>query len=540
MERLYPPPSSLPWRTFVTCTVAAVALLLATGSPWKDAVRLLLGILPISADDQGLFRVLLEPVCFSFALISSALILGLCCALAATVLFSALGRNVTRSLGWLGSALAGVPPMAWALGAVWLLIHCWNLPVESLFPYQPRPDLDTIQMKSGRAVWSFLVPVLVLAIPVFATALFSLTQQVSTLWSTTASIAYRCRGLSRRQVYYGHLLPQLSAALLWIARPSLMMLMAFSIPVEQILGCDGWGAFTAQALQAKDARGLAAAIYTSGLMLMVWHTLLALRERPRLSVAIVKSFRGGHHRSFLCAFLGIALAVWLCLPPEQTGLPPALLSDARVDVRHEVLLVLLYAAGVTLLIAAGVWLRCLFRAWSFMPKRGVFETTGSAPLLFCILAAMPFIPRIEVTLALLGLAAAHPSFISIRNLLRGILQSSDTLASRMIGVPRLRFARNHVLPLLRNDIARSFFQIAATTLLWLSLLTYYGLQIPHTNATGAKLAVGADQILDAPAPALLPAVWLALWGLSFQWLSRIWHTGLPPYKLPNAEKIRLI
>ena len=299
MTRLRPPPSKLPPRVLALCLVIALAILWHDGGTIGESWSLALTLLPLEPGGAGALRVLLGRMVASFFLVSFALVAGLSFALALALLVSRLGGRAARFAGWLGRLLTCVPPMAWALGAMVWLIHVRGLPVETLFPYQPPPESDTDSLRLGRVLWSWIVPVLVLAIPVLGTALFSLTHKLSSLLRDPAVDRLKARGLRRTQILYRHLVPLLRVHLARLARPAAALLLAFDIPVEELLGFDGWGRFAAGQLSspASSGRALAAVFWTGGLILAGILGWLSLLDRQGLPQEAEQDSDPAQHRS---------------------------------------------------------------------------------------------------------------------------------------------------------------------------------------------------------------------------------------------------
>ncbi|MEI6535329.1 MAG: hypothetical protein WCN98_08325, partial [Verrucomicrobiaceae bacterium] len=384
MDRLRPPPPRLPLRAWIFCVVLAVALLLRSGAPLLDALQLLAGILPLDQEGQTVAHVLLARSLKSFVLVSFALAAGLSFALAAAMLVSRLGGRASRLTGWLGGAFAYVPPMGWALGAIFFLIRVRHLPVETLFPFPPTSGDDSWTVVVARTLWAWLVPVLVLAVPVFGTALYSLTHRLSALLNNPKLFQLNARGLGHSQIVFRHLVPQLRVHLARLARPCAAMLLAYDVPVEELLGFNGWGRYVAGKLSEPGANtaALAGALWMAGWMLagcLAWLGLLDKKGLPQLAEETRDS---SQKRSWRAVVSGSLIAISLVKLPElavyYSWWPSAAASHAAWA--DELQRAGMISSGALLLVLLCGPAMCLTRNWRWVLNRGVAASFGVVPL----------------------------------------------------------------------------------------------------------------------------------------------------------------
>lgn len=526
MTRLRPPPSRLPPRVLVLCLAIALATLWRSGGTGGESLQLALVLLPLEPGGAGALRVLLGKMAASFLLISLALVAGMSFALALALLASRLGGRVSRFAGWLGRTLTCVPPMGWALGVMVWLIKVRGLPVETLFPYQPPPGSDTASLRAGRELWSWIVPVLVLAVPVLGTALFSLTHKLSSLLRDPAVDRLKARGLLRAQILYRHLVPLLRVHLARLARPMAALLLAFDIPVEQLLGFDGWGRFAAGLLSspASSGRALAAVFWTGGLMLAGILGWLSLLDRQGLPPEAEQDSDPAQDRSRRSAVCGAGLALLLMLP-VRWFVPETILRGGLEDAHLAWTSEVARALGVSLaalgLVVGSSFLMSLLRPRNF--GRGWAAALAVSPLLVALLFSEEELGRRWWAIAL---AVAVPGIAAFGEVFRDADDSDFIEASRALGQRRPGVWLRHLLPGVLQSLPGLALRNAGAALMIFGVLDFYGASSAGT--WGGLMRLHADRVLDDPLPALAPALLLTLWGLSFRLLSRASRPGPPP------------
>jgi ABC-type dipeptide/oligopeptide/nickel transport system permease component len=531
MTRLRPPPSKLPFRVMIVCLGVAWILLWRGGGSMAEAGALAITALPLEPDGLSTFRALLGKATASFFLISLAMATGLSLALALSMAASSLGGSAARFGGWMGRMLAGVPPMGWALGAIVWLIQIRGLPVETLFPYVPSAESDSVMLQAGRTLWAWAVPVAVLAIPILGTGLFSLTHKLTWLLHEPLVDRLKARGLPHSSILYRHLVPILRVQLARIARPCAALLLGFDVPVEELLGFDGWGKFAADLLLSPSASGpaLSAVFWSGALLLTAILGWLSLLDRQGLPLEAEQEFNPAERRSMRSAWCGAVLILTLMLPlrwfvPEnfRARIEPALAAQS-----FEILRALGVSLAALALVMAASALMSLSR--SRLLGRGWVATLALAPLLVVLLFWEKEAGRQDLTIVLV---VALPGIAVCREVLGDADDSNFIDASRAMGRRPLGIWWHHVLPGVLSSLPGLALRRAGTVMMMFCVLDFYA--APSSATWGGQMRLQADRVLDDPLPALAPAALLTLLGLSFRLLSRAFAEGPPTSGAPSS------
>jgi ABC-type dipeptide/oligopeptide/nickel transport system permease component len=525
MTRLRHPPSKLPPRVLTLCLAVTLALLWREGATLGESWSLVVGLLPLEPGGASALRLLLGRMVATFFLLSFALLAGLSSALALAMIVSRLGGRVARFTGWAARLLTGVPPMAWTLGAVVWLIRVRGLPVETLFPYQPAPESDSIALRLGRDLWAWIVPVLVLAIPVLGTAVFSLTHKLSSLLRDPVVGRLRGRGLRQTQILYRHLVPLMRVHQARLARPAAALLLAYDIPVEELLGFPGWGSFAAGQLlsPAASGRALAAVFWSGSLILTAVLAWLSLLDRQGLPQDAEQDSDPGQHRSARSAACGAGLMLFLLLP-ARWFVPEAMRGSfeiAQAAWTAEIARAVAVALAALATVVAASFLMSLLRSRLF--GRGWAAALALTPLLVTLLFREKEYGR---SWGAIALAVAIPGIVAFREAFRDADGSDFIEASRAMGQNRPGIWWHHVLPGALPSLPGLALRNAGAALMMFCVLDFYA--GATTGTWGGQMRAQAERALDDPVPALVPALLLALWSLSFRLLSRASGNGQPP------------
>ena len=516
----------LAWRVLLICFVLATAILLRGGGSWSDVPGLVFATYSLDGSESSALWILLERICKSLVLIACALAVALSCALALAVMLSSLGGRVTRFAGWVGRAITCVPPMAWALGAMVLIIKNLDLPVETLFPCHPLAVQDSFALQAGRALWAWLVPMTVLAVPALGAALFVMTHRLDSLLQEPELGRLKSRGLNRAQMIYRHFVPQLRVHLARLARPLAATLLAYDIAVEHLLGFDGWGRFVAAQVTSGQfsPRPLAVAMWTGGWILALQLALIALLDKRGLPLEAEEETDSAQLRSWRSTVSGAAIAVMLMTAPVFAGRlaiwsPVAGAHHAWVA---EVMRAMTAAAGAfALLLIAGFFMSLSRR---HLLSRGWAAALSNAPVLLALLtwpqAEGAKMTAVMITLALPGLAALRETFHEVNE--SDFIEASISLGRSRTGVWWTHVLRG-TMPGLLNWTLRS----VATALLVFCTLDFFSPDKPDAPGWGHLMRDAAGGILDDATSALAPALLLALWSLSFRLLSRAFRIEAP-------------
>lgn len=531
MNRLLPPPAHPVPRVFMLCLAYALLLLWSGGGSPTEALSMLGGLLRFSPDGANALHALLPRAARSFILVLLALIIGLSFALALTLMVSLLGGRGMRIAGWFGRALAGVPPMAWAMGGLILILRGWNLPVETLFPHQTPPELDTWIMRTARTLWAWLAPAVALSLPVFGSAFFSLTHRLSALLESPGRVALKARGLARRWIIDRHFAPLLSVQMARLARPACAALLCFTIPVEEIFGFDGWGRFVAARLldDVPQPQALATAMWAGAWMIAGLLIIAGWPDRHGLPPSVEEIVDHGQRRSLLSAGLGgVLLAALVFLPAMVPGATIWSQIMASHDLwLHEVPRAAAASLGALLMVILGVPLLLPSLRSRWLADGGIIASWGIAPLFLMVLLweqvhARSW-PAVMVVLAAPGLGALRGFFLDEAQ--GGVIE-----ASRAVGESTFGLCYRHLLRLARPGLLSWAVRTTGSALILFSVLDFYDSSLQGGTAIswGALMRAHHDDLLDRPALTLGPAVWITLWSLSFRLLSRAFRTETPP------------
>lgn len=531
MDRLRSAPSYLPVRAFLVCAVLALGLLQWSSATLGDSFELLIGVLPVGMNAESLVMVLVQRALPTFLLITLALTMGLSSALALSMAISGAGGRVSRTVGWLGRAMVGVPPMLWAFGLVFLLVSVWRLPVETLFPYDPPAGMEPATVRLGRALWAWIAPALVLAAPVFGMALFSFTHRLSVLLKDPMLGPLKSRGLSRATIKYRHLMPELRVHLARLARPSAALLLAFAIPVEHIFMVEGWGAFAADALKLQHPLQLAATVYLAGIMLAAWYVLLDLGDKRSLPPAMEHVEDVEQTQNRVCAVAGGLLAVALLTALWWTPAGSAWQTAWELTWREAGGSLAISLLSTLLVVVSGLAISPA-RWPRLFPKTGLAATLAAMPLLllWMTFSSLPGVPTVTIwgllvlATAIPGMAAFHATYRE--NNFHRLAETSFSLGRGHWGYWWDHLFLN-ALPSLLNWLLRT----ASTVLIWKGVFDFLCASRPDvassTPTWGRMMAQNAARFLDEPLEVAAPALLMALWALSFRLLSRAFRTDTP-------------
>ncbi len=536
MDNLRPSPKGLPARAWLLLTSAAVGLLLwqEGTTAWREVLALLSGTLPLEEGGRGYLHALLPRALATLALVSGALVLGASLAMAVTCLGSLTGRWGLRVLSWVGRLLGALPVMLWALLATVVLVRHWNVPVETLFPYEPPAEKDTLALRLGRQLWALLLPVTVLALPAFGLFLTALAQRTAELLAHEHLLHYRARGIGEGEILHRHLMPHLSLDLVRQARSCLPLLVAFSIPVEEILGCQGLGATVAQTMESDALpRVLPAALYLVGWLLLPWLIVLGWLEQRSAVIAIEPGLPTGSPRSLVCAIAGGVLGVLLILVP----LSMAALQEARAAWPRELWFAMESAVISAVLVVISVpiwqWWDRLKPTWYL----GLVPAVASEGLVFLMLLvaspvwmSRPYAPL--VTGGLFSLAG----IAMLRYQAREIATRPMVEAAHVLGATSGGILRHHQLRFLAPALGRWTLRMVAVILLLMGLAHFHHLSHDTASTWGGQMRSASQNLFDHPSAIMAPAGLLAGWCLCFFLVSRAFRTDLPAREIPPARR----
>ena len=200
--------------------------------------------------------------------------LALCMALIVGLSARQLGPRMELLVALLGRALACVPVvvLAWGFISGWIGRLGW--PVESLMPSLFPDTQDSRQVLFARALWGFLAPVLVLALPFCGELIHCVI--VDGRATLDLDLSLRARGVPTGSRLWRHHLSQLLPLLRVRLQSLCLMAPVYLIIIEDALHFMGWGDWLAQSLRAGDAAGIALGFASGGVLLSLSCAFLQL------------------------------------------------------------------------------------------------------------------------------------------------------------------------------------------------------------------------------------------------------------------------
>jgi ABC-type dipeptide/oligopeptide/nickel transport system permease component len=532
-----PQQSYLPLRAWLLAAVSAVVLLLLQDGAIGEVFPLLLGFMPLGTDGPSYLHTMLGRTAATFACVSVAAIFGWGIALSLTLLGGFTGKGGLKLLVWSGRLLGNIPPMAWTLALLVVLVQRWSIPVETLFPYAPPAEMDSVLLRAGRQVWTWMLPICVLAVPACGMMLSALAHRLEMLVTSEQMRHLQARGLGRVAIMHQHFLPYLLLDLVRHGRAMLPLLLGFSVPVENVLGFDGLGGFAGQMLLIHEfPKALPAAIYLGGWMLLAWFGLLGALEKRSSAVRVMPVYPEGESRALVCAVGGAILLLGLLLVPNWMA--HAAVRQAYLATWGEILFVF-QAVGVScvvVLISMPLW-----QGWDRVKPRWSLSLASPAisesillPVL--LLSAATWL---DVSLAAMGvgMVLSLGGMALLRAQARELSTRRMVEASHMIGENNPGVLKHHLLRYLLPSLGNWALRMMAALLLWMSIIHWF---LPDaadgTNLSwGAQMRLASEEVFDDATGVMVPALLVALWCLTLQLLSRAFRADLPPQESQPAD-----
>lgn len=219
----------------------------------------------------------------SLIVLAIALLLALCIGVFVGLHARQMGPRMERFIALLGRALACVPVvvLVWGFISGWIGRLGW--PVESLMPAQFPDGRDSRQVLLAHALWNFLAPALVLALPLCGEMIHAVIMNGSAVVDLDFSL--RARGVPTASRLWRHHLSQLRPLLRVLLQSLCLIAPVYLIIIEDALHFTGWGEGMAQSLRAGDAPGIALGFVSFGAMLALLCTCLHLLLPARLKSA---------------------------------------------------------------------------------------------------------------------------------------------------------------------------------------------------------------------------------------------------------------
>ncbi len=527
MDRLRPITRTAPLYAFLLGMGMAALWLYSADRMWGDSVN---DIKLIMADGASLKSFALEGI-KSFSLMTLALLIGISFALALAITAQKFGGTTATLLAWIGRLIADITPIAWVFGVTLLLARVLELPILGLSPDAIASQTLNWHELLGHKIWQWTVPAITLATPVFGMAFYAFSHQLSE-WNREPAIELRARGLPRQVMFYryGMLFSwQLLRHLTW---PAWCLLLASTIPVEMMLGFDGWGRNLANALLQNNVPKVAASFCLGGVLLALGGFLSQFLEQ-RSSASKHGTLRiVSHAQNKIAGVTGITLMIAILFFPKwlPVNLWPPLQPSYELwwfEVSR--------AFFSSLTAAVFVFFYSFIFGFSYNEPgatKGIIPTllrfapflAGIAGLLYFTQARNPTGLLISAVI-LYGLFSAH-------SILKEMYVSDRVLSARSLGRATFGVWRNHILPNLLPSLLHWICWNTANVLLIMTLIRFCVPANATTDSWGQQLQLSANGILESPLPAFTPAILLALWCLSFRLISRAFPVQSP--SLPTS------
>ncbi|MBE2287864.1 MAG: hypothetical protein IAE77_30680 [Prosthecobacter sp.] len=201
----------------------------------------------------------------SLAVLAAALTLALTLGLTLGLLARRMHRLAGPVVAILGLALSCLPVVvvAWGFVGWWTGSAGW--PVETLLPAQLPEGAMQWHTALARALWEFLAPVLVLAVPLTGEMIHAVVTDASL--TTDLDFSLRARGVPADSRLWRHhlrqLLPVMRVRVQWLC----LVAPVYLIVVEDVLRFMGWGGWMAENIRSGGVEGLALGIASGGAMM---------------------------------------------------------------------------------------------------------------------------------------------------------------------------------------------------------------------------------------------------------------------------------
>lgn len=512
--------SSVALRIWCTMAVLALLLLWSGGGSFLDGFRLLIGILSVGEDGEGSLRFLFWRIARSFMVMALALVGGVSAAFTLSLFVSFCSDFANRITRVLGRFLSYIPLMGVCLLVIYACIEQWDLPIESMLPFEVKSLSETWMNKWGRDVWAWMLPVLLLSIPVFGKGLEVFGTHLLGITQQPLMLGLKARGVTRWDRVFLHLFAmsmEKVRGLLVLLAPFVLM---GTVIVEEALRYKGWGAFGATAFREGNAVRLAAFVYAGGFILAIWLSLMEWLER-RYPLPAPSS----HENEFrvnsnviwagMGSLMGLAGVLLLCfwerLFPESNGLFSQVYAILGVEVYQAFLGAVcstLWALGlaVVFFVTSKKWydlLAEIFRIGRFFP----FMLTG-----ICLLWVFEF--HSVLGTLMLSLLLVSPAGHALWKEVNDYKLSTRYSVSFGFGVKPQHLFLRVVLPAILPSLIRVFFYAFSTWLMWQCFISYLGGgSLLHGSsghlALGSLIYQQSDLVFDQYLNLLPPSLMIA-------------------------------
>ncbi|CAN5885628.1 hypothetical protein BH11VER1_BH11VER1_06080 [soil metagenome] len=512
-----------PIRAVLLGLIAAALWLYLEGYTWEG---FLAEAKPLMSDTHE-WRVYALEVLNSFRLLILAMIIGLSFALALAIMVQSFGAWIVKMSGWFGRLLADFSPVAWGLAMTLLLARGLELPIPGLLPDTGVSQMQSWDVLVGRLVWKWLVPAITLAIPVFGLTFYSLTHQLSE-WLRDPDLGkLRARGLSGNVIFYRYLMPRVWQHLVCLALPAWGFLMAAAVPVEQMLGFEGWGRRLGDAFSKHEEFTIAMSFALGGVLLALGSFLIRCLEQQPADAAEEAPQDVSRFQSKGAFISGLVLMGALLTLPKWLPLPQWRMVQHAYEAWWPEVSLALFSSMVAVMI-----IFCYSFAMSLSRKEpGRRKTRLTSLIRFTLriaaiggslffLKAWGLAGLVIGGAILYGVAKAHRT-------LKEMYASDRVLSARSVGRATYGIWHHHILRNFMPSLMHWVFWNTANVLLIVTLIRFCVPAATTTTSWGQQMQLAADGILESPVPVFAPAILLALWCLSFRLISRAFPVRTP-------------
>jgi hypothetical protein len=247
-----PPPSWLPLRLLLGGLIAGMSL-------WFTRQQEQSSALPARLNELGV------RCGRSFIILVTALLVALTLGLAVGMLARKSGPLLEKITALFGRVLACLPVAALAWGFVGIWTGMLGQPVETLLPAL-LPEVETPwQTTLARVLWEFLVPALLLAVPLTGEVMHCVITDARA--TVDLNFSLHARGVPAGARLWRHHLGQLQPLLSVRVQALCLAAPVYLIVIEDVLHFMGWGGWMAHALRTGDVDGIAGGFFSGGMMM---------------------------------------------------------------------------------------------------------------------------------------------------------------------------------------------------------------------------------------------------------------------------------
>ena len=264
-------PDWLPLRLVIFAVVVSWCIVLAGDGTAHDAWIMLANSASNAPEPGGLQR-----AGSTFAMLSAAMLVATCMGLSMAILLNGLGRGALAVAMVVGRFVALIPiaALGWAFVGGW--VGKLGMPIETLLPSLLMPRGESMELAAGRWIWGWMVPVLLVAVPISGEVLTRAAAWLHDADASREELGLRARGISVTRIFFHHRLAQWSCVLGPQVQALGLMALGYFVVVEQIMSLRGWGGWVAESVLTGDRIQLASAIHMGGWIAGLWCAVAAV------------------------------------------------------------------------------------------------------------------------------------------------------------------------------------------------------------------------------------------------------------------------